>query len=58
MLFRSTHIYMSVFAIENAITSIIDGNMSEEEVAIMHSFYYDELKNSGELEGLKVSGKH
>ncbi|PAF43924.1 formate dehydrogenase subunit gamma [Helicobacter sp. 11S03491-1] len=38
-----THIYMSIFAIEGALDSILDGNMSEEELAIMHSFYYKEL---------------
>lgn len=38
-----THIYMSVFAIEGALDSILDGNMAEEELAIMHGYYYKEL---------------
>ncbi|PAF52246.1 formate dehydrogenase subunit gamma [Helicobacter sp. 13S00477-4] len=38
-----THIYMAVFAIEGALESILNGNMGEEELAIMHSFYYKEL---------------
>lgn len=38
-----THIYMALFAIEGAIESILDGNMGEEELAIMHGFYYQEL---------------
>lgn len=38
-----THIYMAVFAIEGALHSIIDGHMGEEEIAIMHSYYYKEL---------------
>lgn len=38
-----THIYMSVFAIEGALESILNGEMGEEELAIMHSFYYKEL---------------
>ncbi|MDO7252887.1 formate dehydrogenase subunit gamma [Helicobacter cappadocius] len=40
-----THIYMSVFAIEGALESILNGEMGEEELAIMHSFYYKELMN-------------
>lgn len=38
-----THIYMAVFAIEGAIESILNGHMVEEELALMHSFYYKEL---------------
>ena len=38
-----THIYMAVFAIEGALHSIIDGHMGEEEIAILHSYYYKEL---------------
>lgn len=38
-----THIYMAVFAIEGALNSIIDGHMGEEEIAILHSYYYKEI---------------
>ncbi len=38
-----THIYMAVFAIEGALHSILDGCMGEEEIAILHSYYYKEL---------------
>ncbi|WP_300795891.1 formate dehydrogenase subunit gamma [Helicobacter sp. UBA3407] len=38
-----THIYMAVFAIEGALHSIIDGHMGEEEIAILHSYYYKEI---------------
>ena len=41
-----THIYMAVFAIEGALNSIIDGNMGEEELAILHSYYYQELNKA------------
>lgn len=40
-----THIYMAVFAIEGAIESILNGHMGEEELALLHSYYYKELKN-------------
>lgn len=38
-----THIYMAVFAIEGALDSILNGHMGEEELAIMHKHYYEEL---------------
>lgn len=44
-----THVYMSVFAIKGAIHSMIDGHKEEEEVEILHSSYYKELKEKGEL---------
>ena len=43
------HIYMSVFAIEGAYKSMIDGKMHEEEVKILHSSYYKELQEKGEV---------
>ena len=43
------HIYMSVFAIEGAYHSMVDGTMPEEEVKILHSSYYKELKEKGEV---------
>lgn len=44
-----THVYMSVFAIKGAIHSMIDGHKEEEEVEILHSSYYKELKEKDEL---------
>lgn len=41
-----THIYMAVFAIEGAFESIINGQMGEEEIAILHSYYYKELQEA------------
>jgi formate dehydrogenase subunit gamma len=43
------HIYMAVFAIKGAIHSMIDGHKEEEEVEILHSSYYKELKEKGEV---------
>ncbi len=39
-----THIYMSMFAIKGAVHSMISGNKEEEEVEILHSLFYKELK--------------
>ena len=50
-----THIYMAVFAIEGAIESMINGNMGEEEVSMLHSLYYEDLKQNGKLEGMRVA---
>lgn len=44
-----THIYMAVFAIQGAIHSIISGYKPEEEVEILHSSWYKELKKEGKL---------
>ena len=43
------HVYMSVFAIEGAYKSMIDGKMPEEEVRLLHSSYYKELQEKGEV---------
>ena len=43
------HIYMSVFAIKGAIHSIITGYKEEEEVEILHSSFYKELKDKKEI---------
>lgn len=43
------HLYMSIFAIKGAIHSMINGYKSEDEVRIMHSSWYKELKDNGEI---------
>lgn len=43
------HIYMSVFAIKGAIHSIITGYKEEEEIEILHSSFYKELKEKKEV---------
>lgn len=40
-----THLYMSIFAIKGAIVSIINGYKEKEEVEILHSSYYKEIKD-------------
>lgn len=49
------HIYMAVFAIEGALEAMVSGNMGEEELSILHSLYYDDLKKSGKLEAMRVA---
>lgn len=49
-----THIYMALFAIEGAVESILNGNMGEEELSILHSIYYKELQNSGKIDSMRV----
>lgn len=41
-----THLYMSIFAIKGAIVSMINGYKEEEEIEILHSSYYKELKKN------------
>ncbi len=38
------HLYMSMFAIKGAVRSMISGYKEEEEVEILHSLFYKELK--------------
>jgi formate dehydrogenase subunit gamma len=47
-IFFMVHIYMSVFAVKGAIHSMISGYKEEEEVKILHSRWYQELKDKGE----------
>lgn len=44
-----THIYMSMFAIKGAIHSMITGDKEEEEIEILHSTYYKELKEQNKI---------
>ncbi|WP_191321654.1 formate dehydrogenase subunit gamma [Malaciobacter halophilus] len=44
-----THVYMSMFAIKGAIHSMITGDKEEEEVEILHSSYYKELKENNKI---------
>lgn len=50
-----THIYMSLFAIEGAIEAIINGQMGEEELSILHNIYYKELQDSNKIENMRVA---
>lgn len=50
-----THIYMALFAIEGAVESILNGNMGEEELSILHSIYYKELQNTNKLDSMRVT---
>ena len=50
-----THIYMAVFAIEGAIESILNGKMGEEEVSMLHSLYYQDLKAQGKLDAMRLN---
>lgn len=47
--FLITHIYMAAFAIEGALHSMVDGHMGEEEIAILHKYYYKELQEQGRI---------
>ncbi|WP_068671522.1 formate dehydrogenase subunit gamma [Thermosulfurimonas dismutans] len=39
-----THLYMSLFAVKGAIQSMLSGYKSAEEVSVLHSKYYEKLK--------------
>lgn len=48
--FFLVHIYMAVFAIKGSIYSIITGYKEEEEVYILHHYWYQELLKKGKIE--------
>lgn len=43
------HVYMASIAIKGAIHSMVNGYKEEEEVEILHSYWYKELKEKGEI---------
>ena len=43
------HIYMSMFAIKGAVHSMISGYKEEEEVEVLHSSWYRQLKAQGKV---------
>ncbi|CZE46888.1 formate dehydrogenase subunit gamma [Campylobacter geochelonis] len=47
--FLLVHIYMAVFAIKGSIHAIITGYKEEEEVYILHHYWYQELLKKGEI---------
>lgn len=53
-----THIYMAVFAIEGALESMINGNMGEEELSMLHSIYYEDLQKSGKIDSMRSINGH
>lgn len=48
--FLLVHIYMAVFCIKGAIHAIINGYKEEEEVYILHHYWYQELLSKGKIE--------
>ncbi len=49
MAFFITHVYMSLFAIKGAITSMITGYKEEQEVRLLHSSFYRKLKAQNKI---------
>ena len=47
--FFMVHVYMAAIAIHGAIHSMISGYKEEEEVAILHSSWYKQLKEQGKV---------
>ncbi|WP_235361671.1 formate dehydrogenase subunit gamma [Campylobacter sp. RM16704] len=47
--FFAVHIYMAVFAIKGSIHSMINGYKEEEEVYILHSYWYKELSDKKQI---------
>lgn len=48
--FLLVHIYMAVFCIKGAIHAIINGYKEEEEVYVLHHYWYQELLKKGKIQ--------
>lgn len=56
--FFIVHVYMTVFAIKGSIHSMISGFKEEEEVYILHHFWYQELVKKGEIAKSKYENEY
>lgn len=56
--FLLVHIYMAVFAIKGSIHSIITGYKEEEEVYILHHYWYQELVKKGKIQKSEFENKY
>ncbi|MDA3045112.1 MULTISPECIES: formate dehydrogenase subunit gamma [unclassified Campylobacter] len=56
--FLCVHIYMTVFAISGAIHSMIDGHKPEEEVYVLHHYWYRELLDKGSVSKSQFEEKY
>jgi len=56
--FLLVHIYMAVFAISGAIHSMIDGYKPEEEVYVLHHYWYRELLDKGQIAKSQFEAKY
>ena len=56
--FLLVHIYMAVFAISGAIHSMIDGHKPEEEVYVLHHYWYRELLDKGQIAKSQFEAKY
>lgn len=56
--FLMVHIYMAVFAIKGSIHSMITGFKEEEEVFLLHHFWYKELLQKGKIQKSEFENKY
>lgn len=56
--FLCVHIYMAVFAIKGAIHSMISGYKEEEEVYVLHHYWYRELLDKKKIEKSEFEEKY
>lgn len=56
--FLLVHVYMAVFCIKGAIHAIINGYKEEEEVYILHHYWYQELLKKGKISRSVFENEH
>ncbi|MDA3048162.1 formate dehydrogenase subunit gamma [Campylobacter sp. JMF_08 NE1] len=50
VVFFIVHIYMSVFGVKGSISSMIDGYKCEEEIYLLHNYWYQNLVKQGKMQ--------
>lgn len=58
VLFFLVHIYMACFAIKGSIHAMITGYKEEQEVFILHNYWYQELRKTDKIPRSSLEGEH
>ena len=58
IVFFTMHIYMSVFGVKGAIGSMINGYKDEEEIYLLHHYWYQNLVKQGKMQKSSLEYKY
>lgn len=57
-IFLCVHIYMSVFGVKGSLESMISGFKSEEEIYLLHHYWYQDLVKQGKIQKSSLEEKY
>ena len=58
IVFFCVHVYMSVFGVKGAISSMLNGYKDEEEVYLLHHYWYQKLVKQGKIKPSNLEEKY